>query len=194
MLNTLKIPKQLRQKIDKELQPHEVIRWIGQPHTEASSLIGCSLVISLLGLALTALSVFFIFTALEYKIPNLAEGFQDRYSYALYCVPVVAVGLFLLLSPFWIWDATFNEVYIITDKRAISFLGIRTTEIRSYAPEQLANVYSRQNIDGTGDVVIGVQLWRNLDGDEFKEGIGFFRILNCKEAETLIKELAQTAL
>lgn len=194
MLNKLKIPTQLRQKIDQELTSQESIRWIGQPQPKVSSLIGSSLILFLFAIPWTAFSIFWMYGALGFKIPDLREGFQPQYLFALFGVPFVLVGLGMLASPFWIWRAAFEKVYIITNKRAIAFEGGRITTIRSYTPEQLANVYRRENNDGTGDVVITVRSWRDSDGDERKEDLGFISIPNPKEVETLLKELAQTAL
>jgi len=194
MLDTLKIPKQLRQKIDKELQPHEMIRWIGQPQPNVSQLIVSCLIVSLFAIPWTAFALFWIWGVLGSKIPDLREGFQPQYLFALFGVPFVIVGLIMLCSPFWIWRAAFEKVYIITHKRAIAFEGVRTTTIRSFEPQQLASVYRRENNNGTGDVVIVVRSWKDSDGDSQKEEVGFMEIPNPKQVEALLKELAQTAV
>ncbi|PZV13212.1 MAG: hypothetical protein DCF22_11145 [Leptolyngbya sp.] len=194
MLNKLKIPKQLRQKIDQELEPNESIRWIGQPNLKVSHLIIGCFAVSLFAIPWTAFAMFWIYGVLGYKIPDLREGFQPQYLFALFGVPFVLAGLGMLSSPFWVWRAAFEKVYIITDKRAIAFEGAGTTTIRSFEPQQLAKIYRRENNDGTGDVMIIVRSWKDSDGDLQNEEVGFLAIPNPKQVETLLKELAQTAL
>jgi len=194
MLDKLKIPTQLRQKINKELEPHESIRWVGQPRPNTSSLIISCLVVFLFAIPWTAFAVFWTYGVLGYKIPDLRAGFQPEYLFALFGVPFILVGLGLLLSPFWIWRTALKKVYLITNKRAIAFEGANTTTIRSFEPQQLAKIYRRENNDGTGDVVIVVRSWKDSDGDSQKEEVGFLAISNPKQVETLLKELAQTAL
>ncbi len=194
MLNNLKIPDKLRKKIDSELEPRESIQWIGQPQPNVSPLIVSCLGVSLFAIPWTAFSIFWIYGALGHKIPDLREGFQPHYLFALSGVPFVLVGLGMLFSPFWIWRTAFEKVYIITNKRAIAFEGANTTTIRSFEPQQLAKIYRRENNDGTGDVVIIVRSWKDSDGDPQKEEVGFLAISNPKQAETLLKELAQIAL
>jgi hypothetical protein len=65
--------------------------------------------------------------------------------------------------------------------------------IRSYPPRKLQNIYRRQNKNGSGDVVIEVNAWRDSDGDRKSEQLGFLRVRNAKQAETLLKTLAEAA-
>ena len=213
MLDKLNIPPQLRRKIDKELQPHEVIRWIGQPQPKVSSVILDSLSSFVLAIPVTAVAVMGIVMVIpRFKIPNLAkiqlgeEGLPILVNTLIvicFIMLFAAIGLILLLTPFRRWRAARETVYIITnkraiafeaDKRAIAFRSTGTTTIRSFEPEQLSNVYHHEHTDGTCDVVITVQSRTDIDGDEYKDEIGFFTLSNCKEAETMLKELSQTAL
>jgi hypothetical protein len=84
-------------------------------------------------------------------------------------------------------------VYVITDRRAITFVGGLGMTIRSYPPEKLQEVYRREKRDGTGDVIIVRRAWYDPDGDRRSEELGFLRIANPKEVENLLKRLADQA-
>lgn len=84
-----------------------------------------------------------------------------------------------------------EKVYIITNERAIAFEGASETTIRIYPPEQLGDVHRRENNDGTGDVLISMRYWEDMDGNEQKEDIGFMAIQNPKAVEKMLKDLAE---
>lgn len=97
----------------------------------------------------------------------------------------------MLSSPLWVWQAARKTVYLVTDKRAISIQGIWSTTIRSFLPEQLKDIYRRERADGTGDVVFSIRRWRDSDGDNRNEEIGFLGVRNPREVESILKQLAQ---
>ena len=97
----------------------------------------------------------------------------------------------MLASPVWVWQAARKTVYLVTDKRAISIQGGRSTTIRSYLPDQLKDIYRKERADGTGDVIISIRRWKDSDGDNRNEEIGFLGVRNSREVENILKQLAQ---
>ncbi|MBD2258357.1 hypothetical protein [Pseudanabaena sp. FACHB-2040] len=191
MLGNLRIPKEVRRKIDDELQPGELIRWVDQP---VPQLITASFIVSaFLGIPWTSFAIFWMWGALGFKLPNLQAGLQPEHLFALFGVPFVLIGFGMLSSPLWMWQAVRKTVYLVTDQRAISIEGGWSTTIRSYLPEQLANVYRKERTDGTGDVVIVIRHWKDSDGDQRTEEIGFLGVRNPREVEKILKQLAQNA-
>lgn len=188
MLSNLKIPKELRRKIENELQPGEFIRWIEQPIPRffTASSIGSVL----FGIPWTSFAIFWMWGASGFKLPDLREGLQPQNLFALFGVPFVLIGFRMLSSPIWEWQAARKTVYLVTDKRAISIHGGWSTTIRIYFPNQLKEIYRKERADGTGDVIISIRRWKDSDGDNMSEEIGFLGVRNPREVENILKQLA----
>ena len=126
-----------------------------------------------------------------FKLPDLREGLQPQHLFALFGLPFVFIGFVMLSSPISVWQAARKTVYLVTDKRAISIQGGWSTTIRSYLPDQLKDIYRKERADGTGDVIISIRRWKDSDGDNRNEEIGFLGVRNPREVENILKQLAQ---
>ena len=189
MLSNLKIPKELRRKIENELQPGEFIRWIEQPIPRffTASSIGSVL----FGIPWTSFAIFWMWGASRFKLPDIREGLQPQNLFALFGVPFVLFGFRMLSSPIWEWQGARKTVYLVTDKRAISIHGGWSTTIRIYLPNQLKDIYRKERADGTGDVIILIRRWKDSDGDNMSEEIGFLGVRNPREVENMLRQLAK---
>ena len=67
--------------------------------------------------------------------------------------------------------------------------GGRSRTFRSFVPDQISVIFRREHKNGTGDVLIAHKKWRDSDGDNHKEDIGFMRIREPKEVEKRLKRL-----
>jgi hypothetical protein len=185
MLNDLQIPKELRRKIDEELQPAEVLRWVGQPVSRpftASTIRNC-----LVAIPIIMAGVYGIYQI--WSASGLGGWFQ-----CLFVLMWTVFGLNLLSSPFLVWQRAQKTVYLITDKRAISIQNGWFTIIRSYLPEQLWDTYRKERSDGTGDVVIAIRHWNNGGGDRGSEEIGFLNVRSPRDVESILRQLAQSTV
>ncbi len=189
MLGNLQIPKELRRKIDNELQPGELIRWVEQPIPRFFT--AASIGSILFGIPWTSFAIFWMWGASGFKLPDLREGLQPQHLFALFGLPFVLVGFGMLSAPLGVWQAARKTVYLVTDKRAISIQGGWSTTIRSYLPDQLKDIYRKERADGTGDVIISTRRWKDSDGDTRNEEIGFLGVRNPREVENILKQLAQ---
>lgn len=188
MINKLELPNKLRQKVDKELEIGESIRWIEQPIPRffTASSIGSFL----FAIPWTGFVVFWVLTASRASI-----------FFALFGIPFLIVGFGMLSSPIWFWLSAKNTAYIITNQRAISitisfapFGNMSSTTIRNYPPSELKNIYRIERADGTGDVVMGIEQktkYVNNRRRETTEEIGFMGIRNPQEVEKMLRQLAE---
>jgi len=190
--NNLQIPKEVRQKIDRELQPGESIKWVEQPVAQMFTL--ASLPVLFFDIPWTSFAIFWMWGALGFKVPDLSRGIQPEHLFALFGVPFVLIGVGMLSSPFWAWQAARKTVYLITNKRAILIQSGASTTIRSYTPAQINHTYRKEGRNGIGDVIIAVRKWKDSDGDQMTEEIGFIGIRNPQEVEKMLKNLAETGL
>lgn len=187
--NKLKLSDKLRHQVDKELEVGESIRWIEQPIPRFFT--ATSIGSFLFGIPFTSFAIFWMYGASGFKVPDLREGIQPQHLFALFGIPFVLTGLGMLSSPIWVWLASQQTVYLITNKRAISIEGGFSTTIKSYSPEQLKDIYRKERGNGTGDVVMGVRRWKDSNGREKTQEIGFMGIRNPQEVEKILKQLGQ---
>ena len=98
MLNKPKISAKLRRAIDKELEIGESVVWVGQPlhrfFTFESLLYFC------MGIPFTAIAIYFIYDAADFKIPDLSEGIKFEFEniFFLFAIPFVLIGVWMFLG------------------------------------------------------------------------------------------------
>ena len=146
----LSIPQPIQDLLDRELEPGEPIEWMAMPKplffTKAAKGV------FLFGIPWTAFAVFWTVGA--------ARQANDI-AFPLFGVFPILIGVGLLSAPIWAYRRALATVYVITNRRAISFEGIRWTTIRNYPPERLKQVYRKEKQDGSGDVMIARDVYRD---------------------------------
>jgi len=195
MLSNLKIPKELRRKIEKELHPGEFIRWVKQPIPRffTASSIGSVL----FGIPWTSFFVLQIWGALtdsRFNFPDPREGLQlhpQGLGPLILLAPFLLIGCRMLSDPFWVWHDARNSAYLVTDKRAISIQFGWPTTIRSYLPDQLKDIHRTERADGTGDVIFSILLRKSSDGPDYYFENGFSGVRNPREVENMLRQLAE---
>jgi len=165
----------------RELEPGERIEWQEMPARHYFT--GTSIGAFLFAIPWTAFAIFWMFGASR----------SGSIAFTSFGIPFVLIGIGMLSSPFWTYRKSLNTIYVITDRRAITFDGGRTVTIRSYEPERLGNVFRKERNDGSGDVIISQKEWRDSEGDKQREELGFIRIKDAKRVERMLKKLAEKA-
>jgi hypothetical protein len=182
------IPRDLREKVERELRDGERAQWIDMPIPHYFT--PKSIASFLFAIPWTAFAIFWVCGASGFKLPDFKEGFD---LFPLFGLPFILIGIGMLSTPIWTHRKALKTIYVVTDRRAITFMGGRSITIRSYPPEQLGNIYRKERRDGTGDIVFDRRSWRDSDGDRHSEELGFLRINNPKEVEELLIKLAERA-
>lgn len=182
----ISLPAPLRRILDKELYPSERIRWIGQPVPQFWTAASITSVI--FAIPWTSFSIFWMWGALGFRFPDLSNGFQPQYLFALFGVPFVLIGVGMLSSPWWVRHEAHHTVYLITDQRVILIQGAWSTTVRSYFPDQLNDLYRKEHSNGTGDVILGVRRRKDSDGDMWTEEIGFLGVQHPQAVERSLRQ------
>jgi len=172
----MEIPNDLRQRVDRELEPGEQIQWIGTPIPRpftATTTFGI-----LLGIVFVGFGISWMRTV---------PGFP----FVLVGLAVSIGGLNTLAAPLWAYREARQTVYGITDRRAFIFYGGRSPGIVNYSASAVQVVYCQQNTDGSGDVVFGYGESDGNDGRTYAQGPGFFGVREPKEVERLLRQLAE---
>lgn len=183
------IPAFLRELVNRELERDERIEWLGMPKptffTQAST-SGF-----LFAIPWTAFVLYGM--ADNLGIPVIGAIGGRNIGFVVFLIPFLLVGLGLLSMPLWTYRKTLRTVYVITDRRAITFEGGFRMTIRSYPPERLAYIYRTQRKDGSGDVVIESRESVDSDGHKQTEELGFMYVRKAQEIERMLKQLAAKA-
>jgi hypothetical protein len=209
-MNNHNIPVELQHRVERELEPGEHVAWMERPIPRYLSLTTACL--SLFGIPWTAFSVFWIYFASSMfggaqpvgntsssagpnndTVTKLVSHTVDGYFkvFPWFGVPFVLIGLGLLASPYWAYRAGLQTVYVITNRRAITFEGGWSKTIRSYPPDRLQDVHRKERRDGTGDVILTRRVWQDSDGHERFQDVGFLRIREPKTVESLLRKLSR---
>ncbi len=183
------IPSKLQGVVTRELEPGEKVVWSGAPKPRFFS--GRTLTTFLFAIPWTAFSMFWIAGAAGFKIPQFNSPVD---LFPLFGVPFFLIGIGMFLSPLFTYRNSLRTAYIITDRRAITIDGGRSQTIRSYTPEKLSDIFRREHSDGTGDIIISQNAWKDADGDKQTQEMGFFRVHNAKTAESMLNQLAARAV
>jgi hypothetical protein len=180
------IPKGLQEDVERQLEQGERIRWMEQPIPRFFT--AASTPLFLFAIPWTAFAVFWICGASGFKRPDFSKGGFSFFP--LFGVPFILIGIAMLLSPLWARRKGLKTVYVITDRRAITFDGGWTTTIRCYTPDQLKNMYRKEKKDGSGDVVLG-QVTSNWSrgGQPQVMDVGFLRVRDVRKTEQMLREL-----
>ncbi len=183
------IPQSLRDTVDRELECDERIEWIGTPKRVFFTPVATGAF--LFGIPWTAFALFW--TAGAAWGTNMKEGPGLFSLFPLFGLPFILIGFGMLFSPVWAYWRAGRSVYVITDRRAITFEGGWSTTIRSYPPDKLTDIFRREKRDRSGDVIIARRALRDSDGDRQSEELGFLRVADAKDVERRLKQLAEQA-
>ena len=181
------MPRELREKIERELEPGESLRWTGRPVARYFS--PASVGLFLFGIPWTAFALFWTGTAAW----GASHGPGLFSLFPLFGLPFILVGIGLLTSPIWTRKKAMGTAYAITDRRALAIEKGWSTTVVSYPPERLDALARRERSNGLGDIIISRRAWRDSEGHGHSVETGFLNIQNPKEVETMLRELAQRA-
>jgi hypothetical protein len=142
----------LQEKVRRELEIDETIQWIDMPVPRFFTPF--SIGAFLFAIPWTGFAVFWTFGAAGFTIPDFSEGLSGVDIFPLFGLPFILIGIGLLTTPIRTYWRALKTVYVITDQRAITIQGGRTTVVRSFPPRDLQNIFRKEKRDGTGDVII----------------------------------------
>ena len=184
------IPQHLQELIKTELEIGERIDWCEMP--VKAFFTPQSVASVLFGIPWTAFAVFWTVAAGIGTI-SIKGGISVFTLFPLFGIPFILIGIGMLSAPLFTYFKSRKTVYVITDRRAITFEGGRSTVIRSYTPQKLQSLYRNEKRDGVGDVIVNHREWRDSDGDRHSEKLGFLRVRNVRTVEKKLKGLARKA-
>ncbi|KNY26494.1 hypothetical protein [Pseudobacteroides cellulosolvens] len=159
--------------INGELNVGERVIWADKP--VLGSLFFKSFAIYLFAIPWTTFSLFWMYGA--------SKG---SFIFSLFGVPFVLIGLYMLCTPFINKNAEKRTIYIVTNQRAIIYKYGRKIKVKSFFPNQVANIERYQNKNGTGNIIFSSEVIYNSDGERSTNQVGFIGIKDVKKVEDII--------
>lgn len=183
-LDLMKMPAAVQQRVTRELQPGEVVRWAGQP--DPSRLMRQGFLIWLFFIPWTAFSVFWIYGAAGFRVPDFSGPFSF---FPLFGLPFLLIGIGGLASPWWLRLNAQHTVYVISNTRAFILAGKRSVNMTSWRPDQLGQISRTERPDGSGDLVFDIEMRRGNKGSTVEHKRGFMALRDVRTAESFINTL-----
>jgi len=178
------LPPQLQQRLMAELRPGEMIAWAGQPRPGRFMMKGFAL--WLFFVPWTAFALYWMGGAAGFRMPDFRNGWD---LFPLFGLPFVLIGLGGLSSPFWLRRKARSMIYAITNERAIAIEGSRSITVVSYGPEDIVSFERTEHQDGSGDLILVSENYKDSDGDRQTRKRGFLAIDNVRKVARLIEVL-----
>lgn len=189
------IPPELKETVQRELKPGERVLWSEMPIPTFFTPKNTQLFI--FSIVWTLFAVLWTGAAAGFSVPDFKDASGPfevmRFLFPLFGLPFVLIGLGMFTIPFFNYRNAWKTIYVITDRRAITFDGGWKRTVRSYPPAKLLNIYRKEKSDGTGDVIISYDQWVDSEGDRRTEDLGFLRIREPKRVEQMLRDLAREA-
>ena len=178
------LPQHLQQRLLAELRPGEMVNWVGQPRPDRFMRTGFKLWFFFI--PWTAFAIFWMGGAAGFRLPDFTGAWSWFPPFGL---PFVLIGLGGLSSPYWLRRKAHSMIYAITSERAISIEGARSIAVLSYRPEDIVSFERTEHQDGSGDLILVSENYKDSDGDRQTRKRGFFAIDNVRKVAQLIEAL-----
>lgn len=145
------IPADLVARVERELLPGETIMWMGQPDGH----------IPLLRMLIMIPLAVAFFGCMEFAVVWVVISIGNHFVGWALSIPALVLffAMVFMVSLPWtnkIWAA--KSVYVITDRRALTFNWRIYTAVRRFRPKQLRHAYIANRRKEVGNVVLTEQL------------------------------------
>lgn len=187
-LDLMKMPPELQQRVTRELQPGEVVRWAGQP--DPAHIMRQGFLLWFFFIPWTAFSLFWMAGAAGFRVPDFSS---PTVLFPLFGLPFLLIGLGGLVSPWWLRRTARHTVYVVSNQRAFSLAGWRTVTMTSWLPEQLTQITRSERADGSGDLVFDIEVRQGHRGSSVQHKRGFMALPDVRRAETFVHALRVSA-
>jgi hypothetical protein len=178
------LPPHLQQRLRAELKPGESLVWSGQPDPGRYMRDGFKLWFFFI--PWTAFSVFWIFGAMGFQMPKFESWWN---AFPLFGLPFLLIGIGGLSAPLWLRRKARSMVYAVTSQRAITIEGATSITVRSYLASDIGDLERVEHADGSGNLVLRSESYRDGDGDRQTRKHGFFAIADVRRVEKLIDDM-----
>lgn len=111
----------------------------------------------------------------------------------LFGLPFFLAGLAGLSAPIWLKRVAQSTVYAITNQRALSIEGTKSITVKSFLGTHIAFVEKIENQDGSGDLILRSDQYRDSEGDRQTLREGFTEVGDVRNVERLLDALIRSS-
>lgn len=174
----------VRERLERELQPGERILWTGQPAPWRTLRVAATLAVAVFGLPWTAFATLML---LSFANDAVEHGGLLHWTPVVMLSCFVLVGVGMLAAPLWGLRGAARTAYAVTSQRVILVEGEgwRAVSVRVYGREALASLIRIEHEDGSGDLVLEETPGRN--GVNYRRGL--MAIPRVREVEALLRSV-----
>lgn len=194
---------ELQQRVRDELEPDERLTWVGQPIPKLVKWSEDAIGGFLFGMCWTGMMVIFtMIVCWSWWMKRVPFDFEQVLILLLLLL-FLGIGFAFLSYSFWKYKRSFQAIYALTDKRAITWKPSfpRGWNVQSTRPGDLGIhvrkeysffLFRREYMDGSGDVIIQEFTSHEPNKHSETEWVhhrnGFFAIANVKAVEALVRK------
>ncbi|PPD30006.1 MAG: hypothetical protein CTY20_04430 [Hyphomicrobium sp.] len=166
----------------------ETVRWAGKPDADRAFRAGfaiyamavpwCALIFTVFGVLVLAVT--------SGKTPSRPIPWWEYWAMGaalIFTASFVAVGIGMLLTPFWIRWKALRSVYAITDKRILTIVTGHTMEVSAISGDKILKLERKEKRDGSGTLRIVTGYGKDSDGDRVEEATELYAVPNVRAAE-----------
>lgn len=192
------LPQNLKAFAQREFVGERMM-WAEKPDVSASFYL--SFGIWLFAIPWTAFALFWetmvagpvVLHALGYEVggarPQGSMGQTMLWVMALFGIPFIAVGFYMLASPFiGLWQGK-RTLYVLTNRRLAIVQGEKTIKLQSILPRDIVTMTRKERSDGRGSLSLSLGQTRDSDGDLVEKTIELGIINDTRHVEKLIMDV-----
>lgn len=176
MLDGLKIPLNILNKFEAELQSQEIIVWAGNPKPIIFNLRAI-------------FSLLFSFAIFAWALYSLGENPDNVFEIEWIFLLIFSIGSSIFF-PLYFYFLHIKTAYVITNTRAIIITWLWKFNITSFFSDGLDNITRRENFDGTWDFIFLRKIIYSDEGNRVIEE-GFTNVRNPREVGEHLLQLSQ---
>ena len=172
------------------LTPGERIRWAARPNASG---MWASFGIYVFAIPWTAFALFWesmalipLFASNETTPAVMKYGFGIVFP--LFGLPFILIGFGMLAAPFWAMARAGRTIHAVTDRRLLTIVRGRKTEVKSVFLDRIGPVERKSGRDGRGTIKVQTHSRVDSDGDRITEKIEWIGIPDAAGVERLILE------
>jgi len=186
MANISTLPPHLQQRLEAELKPGESLAWAGQPNPNRYMRTGFKE--WLFFIPWTAFALFWMARASDVWVSGSGIEWKE---FPFLGLPFLLIGLGGLAYPLWMRRRAISMIYAISNQRAIAIEGEKPITVVSYRALDITSIERTEHQDGSGNVVLWTEHYRDSDGYRQTRQHGFFAIDDVRHVARLAERLTR---
>jgi hypothetical protein len=175
----------IQQTLQQFVRSDERLVWCGRPDPAAAGMANWTQ--SLVGLSFLAVTA----------ILALAPGDPTEPTpvfLILLTIPFVAMGVWMTTRTFRDYALAGHTFYGVTDQRVLIVRLWPATAVKSFAPEDIGDISTKENPDGSGDILFRKEYFGAVrNANTLPERVGFWGVPDAHDVSMIVHRLKSSA-